>query len=216
MFIIYGNLNFVPGKYDDWIAAYKDLESYVISNERKTTLTYYFGVPLETGSDQSRSTQMLAFEAYNERSDLYSVHFHSPAMDTFLSKIPATMTTGLDLTHYEDVGGYLDKAEMKECGIIYDTRITSAQGKRDEVLASLTGLAKWVEGNEEGTYTYLVLKSLDGEDGIRVFERYASKGALEAHQSGKELLELLMTSKENIKSMEGRGYVPNGHGWLHR
>jgi len=199
-----------------WIAAYKDLEGYVIDNEKKTTLSYYFGVPEETSNDMSSSTQMLAFEAYNVRADLYETHFHSQPMDVFLKKIPATMTTGLDLTHYEDVAGYLDKADMKECGIFHDTRITAAAGERDEVVARLKKLAKWVEENEKDTFTYLVLKSLDNDDQVRVFERYASKKALEAHQSGKELLNLLVDSKEIIKSMEGRGYIPNGHGWLHR
>jgi hypothetical protein len=48
------------------------------------------------------------------------------------------MTTGLDLTHYEDVAGFLDKAtplnskEIKECGVFYDTRINAQAGKRDE------------------------------------------------------------------------------------
>jgi len=73
-----------------------------------------------------------------------------------------------------------------------------------------------VEREEKGTYTYLVLRSLDTEDGVRVFERYASKEAMEEHWKGKVLLEFFMGSKEIIKSMEGRSYVPNGYGWLHR
>lgn len=159
---------------------------------------------------------MLAFEAYNVRADLYDTHLHSPPMDIFLAKIAPTMTTGLDLTHYEDVAGYLDKAEMKECGVFWDTRITVVEGKREEVLARLGKWAQWVQENEEGTFTYLVLKSLDTEDGVRIFERYASRKALEAHQSSKAYVELLMGTKELVKSMEGRGYIPNGHGWLHR
>lgn len=165
----------------------------------------------------SSTTQMLAFEAYRVRSDLYDIHFNSQPMSVFLKKIWPTMTTGLDLTHYEDVGGYLDKpADKRECGIFYDTRITAAQGKREEVIKGLRGVAEWVEKNEEGTYTYLVLRSLDGEDGVRVFERYKSKEALEKHWKGQKLLDFLMGSKELIRSMEGRGYIPNGHGWLHR
>ena len=59
---------------------------------------------------------MLAFEQYRVRDDLYEIHFHSKAMDVFLAKIPPTMTTGLDLTHYEDVAGFLDKpGDMKVC-----------------------------------------------------------------------------------------------------
>ena len=160
---------------------------------------------------------MLAFEQYRVRSDLYETHFHSAAMDTFLAKIPPTMTTGLDLTHYEDVAGFLDKpGDMTECALFYDTRITCTPGNREVVLAGLKMVAGQVEREEKGTYTYLVLRSLDTEDGVRVFERYASKEAMEEHWRGKTLLEFFMDSKEIIKSMEGRSYVPNGYGWLHR
>jgi hypothetical protein len=61
---------------------------------------------------------MLAFEQYRVRDDLYKIHFSSSAMGVFLSKIPPTMTTGLDLTHYEDTAGFLDKpGDMTECGV---------------------------------------------------------------------------------------------------
>jgi quinol monooxygenase YgiN len=63
---------------------------------------------------------------------------------------------------------------------------------------------------------YLVLRSLDTEDEVRVFERYAGKEAMEEHWREKTLLEVFMASKEMIKSMEGRSYVPNGYGWLYR
>ncbi|TKA81100.1 hypothetical protein B0A49_00395 [Cryomyces minteri] len=217
MFIIFGNLNFVPGKYDEWQAAYRELEKYVVDNERESTLSYYFGVPEEYGRDMSNSTQMIAFEAYNVREDLYETHFHSKAMDKFLATIPTLMTTGLDLTHYENTSGFLDKpGDRKECGIIYDTRITAKEGKRDEVLGSLAKLAQWAEKNEDDTYTFLVLKSLDNDTQVRVFERYATRKALEAHQSAKEVLDFFMGSKDIIASVEGRGYTPNGAGWLHR
>jgi quinol monooxygenase YgiN len=123
----------------------------------------------------------------------------------------------LDLTHYEDVAGFLDKpGDMKECGVFYDTRITCANGKRDQVLAGLTKVASHVEREEPGTYTFLVLRSLDTEDGARVFERYESRAKMEEHWKGKALLEFFTANKEQIKSMEGRSYVPNGYGWLHR
>lgn len=200
-----------------WIAAYVDLEKYVRAHEPSSCLTYYFGTPAEYGGQHSSSPQMLAFEQYRVRSDLYEIHFHSAAMDTFLAKIPPTMTTSLDLTHYEDVAGFLDKpGDMTECALFYDTRITCAPEKREAVLAGLKTVAGQVEREEKGTYTYLVLRSLDTEDGVRVFERYASKEAMEEHWKGKALLEFFMGSKEIIKSMEGRSYVPNGYGWLHR
>jgi quinol monooxygenase YgiN len=98
----------------------------------------------------------------------------------------------------------------------YDTRITCAAGARDAVLAKLADVAKHVEREEPGTYTFVVLRSLDTEDGVRVFERYESRASMEEHWKGKALLEFFMGSKEQIKSMEGRSYVPNGYGWLHR
>ena len=140
-------------------------------------------------------------------------------MAKFLAAIPPTMTTGLDITHYEDVAGFLDKpGNSKECGIFYDTRITCAPtpGTRDAILSKLAKVAEVVEREEPGTYTYMVLRSLDTEDGVRVFERYESRAAMEEHCKGKALLDFFMGSKEQIKSMEGRGYLPNGYGWLHR
>jgi quinol monooxygenase YgiN len=199
-----------------WQAAYRDLEKYVAANERSSTLAYYFGVPVEYGHNMSASPQMIAYEAYNVRSDLYETHFHSPAMDVFLSKIPPLMTTGLDLTHFEDTAGFVDKTkDMRECEIFYVTQIWCKEGKREEVLKRLGKLAKWVEGNEGDTYTFSVLKSLDRDDYVRVFERYATRKALEEHMARKEVLEFFMGSKDLIKSMEGRGYTPNGAGWLH-
>jgi hypothetical protein len=38
------------------------------------------------------------------------------------------------------------------------------------------------------TDTFLILASLDTPDGIRIFERYASRAAMEAHWQGKPLL----------------------------
>lgn len=164
----------------------------------------------------STTPQMLAFEQYRVRSDLYDTHFNSKPMGEFLPAIAPTMATGLDLTHYEDVAGYLDKADKVECGIFYDTRIKCETGKREEVLSKLKILAQVIEKEEKDTYTFLVLKSLDGEGGVRIFERYASKAALQEHWKGKALLNFFKGSKEIISSMEGRGYIPNGHGWLHR
>ncbi|KIW51607.1 hypothetical protein PV05_10311 [Exophiala xenobiotica] len=60
----------------------------------------------------SRSPYLFAFEQYRTREDLYDTHFNSAAMRTFLAKIPATMTTGLDLTHYEDSSGFLNRHRL--------------------------------------------------------------------------------------------------------
>jgi quinol monooxygenase YgiN len=207
----------VSSESSQWQAAYRDLEKYVIVQERESTLAYYFGVPEEYGHDMSNSPQMIAYEAYRVRDDLYKTHLESKPMGEFLPKIFATMTTGLDLTHFEDIAGYEDKtSNMKECGIFYITRITAKPGKRGRLLEKLATLAKWVEENEDDTYTFLILKSLDNDDQIRIWERYATRKALEAHMSGKEVLDFFISSKEAIGSVEGRGYIPNGAGWLHR
>ena len=96
---------------------------------------------------------MLAFEQYRVRDDLYDIHFNSKAMGVFLGKIPPTMTTGLDLTHYEDASGFLDKpGNCKECGVIRDTRIYCADNRRDQVLSGLKAVAEAVEKDEPGTY----------------------------------------------------------------
>lgn len=199
-----------------WIAAYKDLEVHVKANEQQSCLTYYFGTPEVYGQDRSSTTHMLAYECYRVRDDLYDTHFNSEAMRVFLSKIPAAMTTGLDLVHYEDVTGFLDKADLKECGVIWDTKLRTKPGKRGEVLERLAKVAKWVESSEPDTYTYLVHKGLDDENEVRILERYADRRALEQHQRSEVLLNFFDESKHLVAQMENHGYVPNGLGWLHR
>ncbi|OBT97427.1 hypothetical protein VE01_04340 [Pseudogymnoascus verrucosus] len=217
MFNIYGNVQFVPGKYDAWQNAYDKLATYVADAERNSTLTYYFGVPVEFEGNHSATPHMLAFEVYNTREDLYDTHLKSPAMGEFLVTVPDSMSTGLDLTHYTETSGFLDKStNCRECKIIYDTQIVcnSAQD-RDTILAKLAAVAKHAEEKEEDTYTFLVQKSLDNETHVRIFERYASWAAMESHQKSSVLVNFWLGSKGEIKSMEGRPYVPNNKGWLH-
>ena len=199
-----------------WIAAYKDLEVHVKAHEQQSCLTYYFGTPEVYGEHRSATTHMLAYECYRTRDDLYDTHFNSSAMGVFLSKIHASMTTGLDLVHYEDVTGFLDRANLKECGVIWDTKLKIKPGKREEILKRLVKVAEWVESNEPGTYTYFIHKGLDDEHEVRILERYADRSALERHQSGKVLLNFFDESKDLIAQMENHGYIPNGLGWLHR
>ncbi|KAF4634269.1 hypothetical protein G7Y89_g3852 [Cudoniella acicularis] len=210
VFIIYGNLQFVPGRYDDWQVAYDKLDEYVFANEQDTR-TYYFGVPIEYKDKISETTHMLAFEVYGKREDLYETHFNSPAMKKFLPVIPSTMTTGLDLTHYTDVSGFLDKSgKLDECGIIFDTKILChSAAAREYVLKKLQVVSKHAGGEEKGTYTFWVLKSLDHDDEVRIFERYESFEAMQAHQRSSIIVDFWMEAKDEIKSMDGRTYVPN-------
>jgi hypothetical protein len=47
-----------------------------MSPPEPNNLTYYFGIPLEYASDMSKTTHMLAFEAYAAREDLYEILFY--------------------------------------------------------------------------------------------------------------------------------------------
>ena len=133
------------------------------------------------------------------------------------------MTTGLDLSHYEDVGGFLyregdDGVAEEQRGVWWDTRIWCKDREgREEVVRRLGVVAEGVRREEEkGTWSFLVLKGLDDEVGVRIFERYRDLEALERHWEGEGWLGFWKEGKELVRSMEGRGYVPNGWGWLHR
>jgi len=128
------------------------------------------------------------------------------------------MTTGLDLMHYTDVSGFLDKSgNMEECGIIYDTKILChSAAARDSVLKKLELVAKYTEEEEKGTFTFWVCKSLDDDAQIRIFERYENFETMKKHQTSETIVDFWMEAKDEIKSMEGRCYVPNHKGWLHR
>lgn len=137
-------------------------------------------------------------------------------MGQFLATVPSSMSTGLDLTHYTETCGFLDKsANCRECGVMYDTRIEcNTAADRGAVLGKLVAIAEHAE-KEEDTYTFFVLKSLDNETQVRIFERYASWEAMEKHQGSQGMVGFWLSSKGEIKSMDGRAYVPNGKGWLH-
>jgi len=216
-FYLFANCNFIPGGYVPWQAAYDELAVHVF-NEEPTTMTYYFGIPFEYKDDIDATTLMFAFEVYGNRNDLYQTHFNSSAMGKFMTKIPPTMTTGLDLMHYELVAGYIDKpGDKTECALMQDTRIvaTSPDTKK-AIVAKLKALAADVEAAEEGIYTWMAFSSLDDETGLRIYTRFASREAMEKYQKRKDVLDFWFAIKEQVKQMEWRCYVPNGKGWLHR
>ncbi|KAF1991819.1 hypothetical protein K402DRAFT_367166 [Aulographum hederae CBS 113979] len=219
MFYLFANCNFVPGRYEDWQSAYDELGEYVWHNE-KTTETYYFGIPMDYAHDISNTTLMLAFEVYGKREDLYQTHFSSPAMSTFLSKIPPTMTTGLDLVHYSLSSGYLDgPGDSRPCGIMSDHVITcNSHGDRNTVLSQLKALTKTVEESESksSVYTFMAFSSLDNDVGVRIYGRYKDRATYETFQRRQEMVDFWLESKDQVKAMAQRLYVPNGKGWLHR
>ena len=159
----------------------------------------------------------------DHQQDLYETHFKSAAMGKFLEKIPPTMSTGLDLMHYGCIGGYLDKpGDARECAIMQDTRIIAMSPEARKILASrLVDLSKSVEANEEGIYTWMAFVSHDDDISMRIYTRFQTREAMEKYQGRKDLLDFWAVSKDDIKQMEWRCYVPNStpekkKGWLHR
>lgn len=128
------------------------------------------------------------------------------------------MTTGLDLRHYENVGGFLDRFnDKRECEIMTDVRINCKAENRDAVLSKLTTLAEQIKQDKsDGVYTYFVLKSLDDNQGVRIFQRFKSWETSSALAKDKSVLDFWTSSKEQIESMESQTYFPNRKGWLHR
>ncbi|KAF4983583.1 hypothetical protein FZEAL_1033 [Fusarium zealandicum] len=219
-FFLFGNCNIVPDRYDDWQAAYDKLADHVMAHE-PNTLTYYFGIPLEHQSNPSRTDNMLAFEAYRSRSDLYDVHLKSDVMTTaFLPSAGPAMTTGLDLTHFAAVGGFLDlSGEKTECGLMHDVQIQCVDGAaRERVLDVLRALCEEVEERQQDgrghVLTFLGLRSLDNETGARIFARYKSREVWEAWLRGELIQGFWGSVKPCVASMEAKAYAPNGKGWL--
>ncbi|KAK3068653.1 hypothetical protein LTS18_000581, partial [Coniosporium uncinatum] len=175
-------------------------------------MTYYFGIPMDYADDCPATTLMFAFEIYGKREDIYETHFHSPAMKQFLTKIPPTMTTGLDLAHYESLGGFLDRpGDRTECGIMQDVSITCNSPDAWRTIAEkLKKLAEATEAaGDETVYTFMVFKSLDDETGLRIFGRYKDRDALKKHESKKEVIGFWMDTKDEIATMRQRCYVHN-------
>ncbi|CAO2657445.1 Nn.00g035710.m01.CDS01 [Neocucurbitaria sp. VM-36] len=217
-FYLFANCNFVPDKYNDWQAAYDSLASYVFSSE-PTTKSYYFGIPIDYAHDFAKTTSMFAFEVYGTREDLYSTHLASPAMQSFLQKIPAASTTGLDLNHYRLVTGFLDSSHTcAPAEIMQDIRITCVSPtSRSALLESLRKLVDGVGTSEaEGTLTYMAFLSLDDDVGARVYGRWKTREGLERFIRREDVNEFWAGNKHHVRAMEQRLYVPNGQGWLHR
>ena len=185
-------------------------------------MSYYFGIPLDYADEFSKTTSMFAFEVYGCREDLYETHLGSPAMQKFLTIIPDHATTDLDLNHYSAVGGFLDRdGDKKECAIMQDTRIGCKSAEaREEVVKRLQALCSKmqdsVKSSADGVLTFMAFSCLDNETGARMYSRFESREAMETFLRRKDVLDFWMESKGDIASMEARGYLPNGKGWLHR
>ncbi|KAH7078264.1 hypothetical protein FB567DRAFT_131238 [Paraphoma chrysanthemicola] len=216
-FYLFANCNFVPDKYDDWQAAYDTLATYVLQSE-PSTKTYYFGIPIDYAHDISKTTSMFAFEVYGTRDDLYQTHLSSPAMQRFLTLIPACSTTGLDLNHYRLVAGFLDSPTPSSvpATIMQDIRITCiSSGARTALLGALETFVEGISPSNE-TLTYMAFASLDDDVGARIYGRWKSREGFEAFIRRDDVVAFWMSVKEYVKGMDQRLYVPNGKGWVHR
>jgi quinol monooxygenase YgiN len=160
---------------------------------------------------------MFAFEVYGTRQDLYDTHLASPAMQTFLERIPAASTTGLDLNHYRLTAGFLDSSHVQaEAGIMQDIRVTCvSSAAQSSLLVSLKTLVDGV-GCEGGTLTYMAFASLDDDVGARLYGRWVTRKDLERFIRRDDVNAFWMENKKYVRAMEQRLYVPNGKGWLHR
>ncbi|KAF1814880.1 hypothetical protein P152DRAFT_471539 [Eremomyces bilateralis CBS 781.70] len=220
-FYFFTTFNLFPDKYDEWQSAFDGLAAYTWEEEPDTK-TYQFAVPLDYKDNWSGATSVLAFERYGEREDLYKTHFKSPAMAKFLLLTTPLVTTDPDLNHYECVGGFLDIFGKKsECEIILDVKIACrSDSARSDVLGRLTELADIVEDKEKmmssGVMTWMAFKRLDNDTGVRIFGRYKTRDAMEKFIRREEYNDFWRASLKDIGSMESRGWVPNGKGWLHR
>jgi len=143
-------------------------------------------------------------------------------MHKFLSIIPSHTTTDLDLNHYEAVSGFLDRdGDKKECAVILDVRISCKSGS---ARASVVTYAKSLAPNEassgqwrsSGVLTLMTFSSLDNDSGARIYGRFESREAMEAFVRTEGWLTFWREVRDKVASMESRGYVPNGKGWLHR
>ncbi|KAI0160224.1 hypothetical protein GGR57DRAFT_499638 [Xylariaceae sp. FL1272] len=212
-FYLFANVNLVPDCYDAWQAAYDDLGRYVFDHEHSTE-TYYFGIPVEYGSEISKTPHMFAFE------DLYTTHLGSSAMQAFLQKVPPLMTTGLDLLHFEKVGGYIDRRnDLSSCAVMKDTRIKAQSASSQEaIVEAMKTLSNKIEQDKEceGVLTFATFKSLDNEVDGRIFARWDTREKMEWFSRRADVLRFWAGIKDHVEQMEWRNYVENGKGWLHR
>ncbi|KAB5523111.1 hypothetical protein GE09DRAFT_1153981 [Coniochaeta sp. 2T2.1] len=220
MFYLFANVNFLPGGYAPWQAAYDKLGEYVW-NEEPTTLSYYFGIPYDNEHDFESTPLMFAFEVYDERKSLYETHFNSPAMGQFLKGALPVMSTGFDLSHYSAIGGFLDApGDSRQCGVMYDTKITCKSAEaRALVKDRLAALAKKIEADNdaEQVFTWMAFEGLDNDKDLRIYGRFKDRAAMAKLNERSEVVDFWKASRENeIDAIQQRGYVPNNKGWLHR
>ncbi|KAH7033239.1 uncharacterized protein B0I36DRAFT_407901 [Microdochium trichocladiopsis] len=207
---LFANVNFVPGHYGDWQAAYDKLAEYVWSEE-KSTKTYYFGIPFDYASDVSNTTLMFAFEVYENMAALTDVHLKSSTMGTFLKTALPCMTTGLDLLYYSYAAGFLDKpGDKRECGVMHDMRIhcTTPAGRDVVEKALREQVEPAVSKEDDGVYTWLVCRLNDDDKEIRVYSRFRSSEDLERYLRMPEVQRFWREhGQTEVATLEQRGMV---------
>lgn len=151
---------------------------------------------------------------------LYETHFNSPAMAEFQKGALPVMSTGFDLAHYGELGGFLDApGDGRQCGVMQDIRIVCKSPEARKVAAArLQALAKSVEAAKDaGTLTWMAFDCLDNDVDLRIFGRFVDREAMERLNAREEVVSFWKDSKDGeIARIDQRAYVPNGKGWLHR
>ena len=146
-------------------------------------------------------------------------------MSGFLSKIPSTMTTGLDLAHYRLIDGFLDSSFIaQECGIMLDMRVTCVSASaRNSLRPKLANLANKVahpssgaNPKDQGILTFMTFESHDDDVSARIYARFTTRAAMEQFLRRSDVEGFWIGSKEEVAKMESRAYLHNGKGWLHR
>lgn len=152
---------------------------------------------------------------------LYQTHFKSAAMGNFTKKALPVMSTGFDLAHYSDIGGFLDApGDGRQCGVMQDIRIICKSPEARKTAAErLVKIAKTLEGEPDkaGVQTWMAFESVDNDLDLRVFGRFENQAALQKLNARKEIADFWIASRDNeINRIDQRNYVPNDKGWLHR
>jgi quinol monooxygenase YgiN len=94
------------------------------------------------------------------------------------------------------------------------------EAARQEVLGALRLLCAMVEASQAGkgadadVLTFIGMKALDNETGVRIFARYKSREIMEEWQRGALIKTFWAAVKPGVASMEAKPYAPNGKGWL--
>jgi quinol monooxygenase YgiN len=144
-------------------------------------------------------------------------HFSRRISSMSSANISALKTEGLlsgefVLGHAAPVAGFLVRPDAPNHGnypgaYIWTGKFVTYPGKADEAIAALKENLPYVESSEPETISFLVLKGIDEEDVVYVWERYTSESALrDIHHQSPGYLKLREKTGKLYKSRSINGY----------